>query len=94
MFPTTLRILFTDVVPVVAPIETVDAAPPIFKVVAFKFTKSKLSELVVILPPFAAILPEKFESSAKKLSTFTLKETLLNEVAARTVDVGLVSRLS
>ena len=59
-FPVTVNALFTVVVPVAAPRETVVAAPPIFKVVALELkTEAVPVEVVVISLPFNAKSPEE-----------------------------------
>ena len=94
VFPTRFRVLLTDVVPVVAPTLSVVASPPIFKVVAVVLRRLKLAEVVVKLPPFAAILPAKFASSLKLLRTFTPKDTFVKEVAAKTFDISSFTNAS
>ena len=59
-FPdSTLRSFLTVVVPLVAPMEMVVAACPIFKVVVVAFIRLKVVWDVVMSPPFTAISPLK-----------------------------------
>ena len=51
-------LLLTVVVPDPAPILTVDAAPPIFRVVAFELNRLAVVAVVVKDPPFTATFPE------------------------------------